>query len=89
MNLQGKFLKNTALLSQTFFENTTLLIAEHDEKGALGFIIDKAFGRTLNELEEFKKENDQQEAEAAKQQEEKQAEEAQAAKLQKEEKKAE
>lgn len=54
MNLQGKFLKSTALLSETFFENTTILIAEHNEKGALGFIIDKAFGRTLNELEEFK-----------------------------------
>lgn len=44
--------------------------------------------KVANELEEFKKENDQQEAEAAKQQEEKQAEEAQAAKQQEEEQKA-
>jgi type VII secretion protein EssB len=44
--------------------------------------------KVANELEEFKKENDQQEAEAAKQQEEKQAEEAQAAKQQEEDQKA-
>jgi putative transcriptional regulator len=54
MNLQGKLLKSTESLTETFFENTAILIAEHNEKGALGFIIDKAFGRSLNELEEFK-----------------------------------
>jgi putative transcriptional regulator len=55
MNLQqGSFLQSTASLKQTAFEDAVILIAELNEKGALGFIINKAFQRTLNELEEFK-----------------------------------
>lgn len=50
---QGLFLKSTAALSNTIFEDTVILIAEYNVKGALGFIINKAFGRSLNELEEF------------------------------------
>jgi putative transcriptional regulator len=51
---QGYFLKSSPALASTVFEDTLVLIAEYNEKGALGFIINKAFGRNLNELEEFK-----------------------------------
>jgi putative transcriptional regulator len=51
---QGFFIHSTPLLNDTIFEQTVILIAEYNEKGALGFIINKSFGRTLNELEEFK-----------------------------------
>jgi putative transcriptional regulator len=51
---QGLFIHSTPLLNDSIFEQTVILIAEYNEKGALGFIINKSFGRTLNELEEFK-----------------------------------
>jgi putative transcriptional regulator len=51
---QGLFLNSTPLLNDTVFEQTVILLAEYNEKGALGFSINKAFGRYLNELEEFK-----------------------------------
>lgn len=51
--LQGIFLKSTAALDTTFFEGSCIFIAEHNAKGALGFIINQSFGRSLNELEEF------------------------------------
>jgi putative transcriptional regulator len=50
---QGIFLHSTSLLNDTFFEQTVILLAEYNEKGALGFVINNSFGRTLNELEEF------------------------------------
>lgn len=51
---QGIFIHSTPLLNDTIFEQAVIFIAEYNEKGALGFIINKSFGRTLNELEEFK-----------------------------------
>ncbi|MBX9782557.1 MAG: YqgE/AlgH family protein [Chitinophagaceae bacterium] len=51
---QGAFISSTALLNETVFEHTKIFIAEYNEKGALGFVIDKVFPRRLNELEEFK-----------------------------------
>lgn len=51
---QGVFIKSTELLKETVFEQAYILIAEHNDRGALGFMINKAFGRNLNELEEFK-----------------------------------
>jgi putative transcriptional regulator len=50
----GTILKSTALLNDTIFEGTTILITEYNEKGAMGFVINKLFDRKLNELEEFK-----------------------------------
>lgn len=50
----GTFLKSTALLDDTFFEDTVILITEHNEKGAMGFVINRLFPRKFNELEEFK-----------------------------------
>jgi putative transcriptional regulator len=50
----GKLLKSTPLLKDSFFEDTLLFIAEHNETGHIGFVINKPFERRLNELEEFK-----------------------------------
>lgn len=50
----GQLLKSTPLLKGTFFEDALLFIAEHNEKGDTGFVINKLFERRLNELEEFK-----------------------------------
>lgn len=50
----GIFLQSTSLLNNTYFEDTLIFIAEKNEKGALGFVINKVFPRAINELEEFK-----------------------------------
>lgn len=50
----GTFIRSTSLLDDTVFEKTVILIAEYNDKGALGFIVNQVFPRTLNELEEFK-----------------------------------
>lgn len=50
---QGHFIHSTPMLKDTIFEQSVILIAEYNEKGALGFIINKSFGRMLNELKEF------------------------------------
>lgn len=50
----GIFLQSTSLLDDTYFEHTLIFIAEKNEKGALGFVINKVFPRAINELEEFK-----------------------------------
>jgi putative transcriptional regulator len=50
----GTFIKATPALATTFFENSLIYITEYNSAGALGFIINQSFGRTLNELEEFK-----------------------------------
>ncbi|HSF45825.1 MAG TPA: YqgE/AlgH family protein [Chitinophagaceae bacterium] len=55
MNLQaGTFIKSTSALNETYFEQVTIFISEHNEKGAMGFVVSRPFSRTLNELEEFK-----------------------------------
>lgn len=35
------------------FLNSVVFIAEHNKNGALGFVVNKIFGRPLNELTEF------------------------------------
>jgi len=50
----GTILKSTSLLNDTIFENATILIIEHNENGAVGFVINRPFDRKLNDLEEFK-----------------------------------
>ena len=50
----GFFLKSTALLNDTFFEDAVVLITEYNDKGAMGFVVNQKFPRKLNELEEFK-----------------------------------
>ncbi len=42
-------------MDDTFFAKAVLFIAEHNEKGAMGFVVNQPFSRRLNELEEFKR----------------------------------
>lgn len=59
MELQaGLFIKSTDALNDTVFSQVIILITEYNAKGALGFVLNKPFGRTLNELEEFKDSRD-------------------------------
>lgn len=53
----GVFIKSTAGLHGSFFENTTILIVEHNEFGSTGFVINKAFEKSLHELIEFNHSN--------------------------------
>lgn len=50
----GIFLNSSTTLNDTVFEDVQVYIAELNNKGALGFVINKTFTRKLNELEEFK-----------------------------------
>lgn len=50
----GIFLNSTTLLDETFFEKTEIFITEHNEKGAMGFVVNVPFPRKFNELEEFR-----------------------------------
>ena len=49
----GTVLISLPTLDDSFFEKTVVFITEHNEKGAMGFIINKSFPRTLNDLIEF------------------------------------
>jgi putative transcriptional regulator len=50
----GTVLISTPSLDDSFFEKTVVFITEHNEKGAMGFVVNKSFSRALNELIEFK-----------------------------------
>jgi putative transcriptional regulator len=50
----GTFLSSLPSLDDTNFEQAVILITEHNEKGAMGFVVNKLFPRKLNELEEFR-----------------------------------
>jgi len=50
----GTVLISTPSLDDSIFEKTVVFITEHNEKGAMGFVINKSFPRRLNELIEFK-----------------------------------
>jgi putative transcriptional regulator len=55
MKLQaGLFLKSTDALNETVFEKTVIYLTEYNERGAIGFVINKPFDRPLNALEEFR-----------------------------------
>ena len=55
MNIHtGNVIISTALLNDTNFEKVVIVIAEHNEKGTIGYIINQQFDRRFNELEEFK-----------------------------------
>jgi putative transcriptional regulator len=49
----GTLLISTPLLDNTNFEKAIIFIATYNENGALGFMINHPFSRTLNELVEF------------------------------------
>ena len=49
----GMYIKSSTALIGSFFEHTTILIVEHNEKGTIGFVTNKSFGKSLHELIEF------------------------------------
>lgn len=49
----GVYIKSTSALIDSFFENTTILIVEDNEKGSTGFVINRPFEKSLNDLIEF------------------------------------
>lgn len=49
----GFYIKSTAALIGSFFENTTILLVKHNEEGSIGFVTNKSFEKSLNELIEF------------------------------------
>ena len=49
----GIYIKSNAALIGSFFEHTTILLVEHNEAGSTGFVTNKAFGKSLNDLLEF------------------------------------
>lgn len=50
----GTIIISTALLNGTEFEKVAIVITEHNEKGAIGYVFNQPFPRNFNELEEFK-----------------------------------
>ena len=54
MNIHsGTLLISTPALDKTNFEKVIVFIAEYNQQGAMGFVINNLFARTLNELVEF------------------------------------
>lgn len=49
VNTKGKILISTPLLTQSFFSQSVVLMAAHDEDGAMGFIINKGVGANLKD----------------------------------------
>jgi putative transcriptional regulator len=55
MKLQaGALLKSTEALNDTEFSHAKIFLTEYNANGAVGYVLNKPFGRSLNELEEFK-----------------------------------
>jgi putative transcriptional regulator len=50
----GIVISSTETLRDTVFEDAIIFISEHNAHGTIGFIINRKFERTLNELEEFR-----------------------------------
>ena len=50
----GISIKSTDSLIGSFFEDTTILIVEHNEGGSTGFVTNKPYGKSLHDLIEFK-----------------------------------
>lgn len=50
----GLYIESTEALIGSFFEHTTILIVENNVFGSIGFVTNKPFGKSLDELIEFK-----------------------------------
>jgi putative transcriptional regulator len=50
----GIYIKSTDELNDNYFEQTTILIFEHNEAGSTGFVTNKPFEKSLSDLIEFK-----------------------------------
>lgn len=54
MNLtNGTFIQSTEALNDTVFSNALLYVYEVNDSGAIAFIVNQRFGRSLHELMEF------------------------------------
>lgn len=51
----GSYIKSTPSLDGSYFEHATILIVENNTKGAVGFVVNRPFEKSLNDLVEFKK----------------------------------
>ncbi len=49
----GIYIKSTDALIGSVFENTTILLVQHNEEGSIGFVTNKPFEKSLHELIEF------------------------------------
>jgi len=49
----GMFLRSTDALTDTLFADVIIFLTEYNANGAAGFIVNKPYGRSLHELEEF------------------------------------
>lgn len=49
----GIYIKSTAALIGSFFENTTILVVEHNEAESMGFVTNQPFEKSLHDLVEF------------------------------------
>ncbi len=49
----GIYINSTAALNESFFEQTTILIFEHNEAGSTGFVMNRPFEKSLSDLIEF------------------------------------
>lgn len=50
----GTYIKSTSVLHGSFFEEAIVFIVESNEDGHVGFVVNKPFGKSLSELEEFR-----------------------------------
>lgn len=53
MNLTGKILISSASMEDPNFKTAVLFITEHNQDGAMAFVVNKVFDRPLNALVEF------------------------------------
>jgi putative transcriptional regulator len=51
----GSFLKSTDALDGSFFEQAIIFIKEYNADGAVGLVINRPFGRALNEWKSLAK----------------------------------
>ena len=49
----GDYIKSTIDLMGSFFEDTNIHIVEHNEEGSTGFVTNRPFEKSLNDLIEF------------------------------------
>lgn len=50
----GSFIKSTALLKGDYFEESIIILTEVNDKGVTGFVVNRKFPRSFNELQEFR-----------------------------------
>jgi putative transcriptional regulator len=51
----GIFIRSTKALKGSSFEGAVIFISQYDLNGAMGFVVNRPFGKSLNDLDEFRK----------------------------------